>query len=80
MIVEPIEEGNKVKAEIVQILNREHIRYLKLEGAWPKEFEEAEKDEAGAGKEKDDMFPSSSDEDDDDDDDNDHVDEDNHQK
>ncbi len=34
VVIEPIEEGNKVKAEIVQILAKENIRYLKSEGVW----------------------------------------------
>jgi probable RNA-binding protein EIF1AD len=38
LIVEPIEEGNKVKAEILSILNKDHIRHLKSQGVWPKEF------------------------------------------
>lgn len=38
VVVEPIEEGNKVKAEIVQILNKENIRYIKNEGLWYKLF------------------------------------------
>ncbi|CAN0399838.1 unnamed protein product [Lampetra planeri] len=38
VMVEPIEEGDKVKAEIVSILNRDHIRYLKKEGVWPVKF------------------------------------------
>ena len=34
VVTEPIEEGNKVKAEIVQILTKEHIRYIKSQGMW----------------------------------------------
>lgn len=34
VIIEPIEEGNKVKAEIVQILNKDTIKYIKSEGMW----------------------------------------------
>jgi hypothetical protein len=34
VIVESIEEGNKVKAEIVQILNKDNIRFIKAEGLW----------------------------------------------
>ena len=34
VVVEPIEEGNKVKAEIVQILTKEIIRNIKSEGLW----------------------------------------------
>jgi hypothetical protein len=39
LIVEPIEEGNKVKAEIVQILTRDNIKFLKEENLWPKGFD-----------------------------------------
>lgn len=58
VIVETIEEGNKVKAEIVQILAKDNIRYLKNESAWPKEFEVTESSESTA-KSDNDMFPSS---------------------
>jgi probable RNA-binding protein EIF1AD len=34
VIIEPIEEGNKVKAEIIHILTKEHIKYIKSQGAW----------------------------------------------
>lgn len=34
MIVEPIEEGNKVKAEIVHILLKDQIKYFKEEKIW----------------------------------------------
>lgn len=34
VIVEPIEEGNKVKAEIVHILLPDQIKYIKEEGKW----------------------------------------------
>ena len=39
-IVEPIEEGDKVKAEIVRILFKEQIRQIKLENLWPFKTEE----------------------------------------
>ncbi|KAH9515937.1 putative RNA-binding protein eif1ad [Dermatophagoides farinae] len=38
LIVTPIEEGNKVRAEIHSILLKDHIRYLKQQNKWPKEF------------------------------------------
>lgn len=48
VIVEPIEEGDKVKAEIVHILFRDQIKYIKEEGQWPKAFEVADgKGDAG---------------------------------
>lgn len=42
VIVEPIEEGDKVKAEIVRILYREQVKYIKEEGKWPKAFDDGE--------------------------------------
>ena len=36
--IEPIHEGDKVKAEIVKLLTSEHRKWLETEGAWPKEF------------------------------------------
>ncbi|XP_065307061.1 probable RNA-binding protein EIF1AD [Dermacentor albipictus] len=39
VIVEPIEEGDKVKAEIERILYRDQIKYIKEEGLWPKAFD-----------------------------------------
>nr|XP_015194326.1 PREDICTED: probable RNA-binding protein EIF1AD isoform X1 [Lepisosteus oculatus]XP_015194328.1 PREDICTED: probable RNA-binding protein EIF1AD isoform X1 [Lepisosteus oculatus] len=38
LIVEPIEEGEKVKGEIIFILYKDHIRQLRKEGAWPAGF------------------------------------------
>ncbi|KAK2568775.1 putative RNA-binding protein EIF1AD [Acropora cervicornis] len=38
VIVDPIEEGNKVCAEIVHILYNKQIKYLKSEGLWPTAF------------------------------------------
>jgi len=40
VIVDPIEEGNKVCAEIVHILYGKQIKYLKSEGLWPVAFTE----------------------------------------
>lgn len=34
VITQPIEEGEKVKAEIVQILFPEQIRYIKSQNLW----------------------------------------------
>jgi probable RNA-binding protein EIF1AD len=39
VVVEPIEEGNKVKAEIAHILYSKQIKHLKKEGMWPGEFD-----------------------------------------
>ena len=53
MVVKPIEEGDKVKAEILTILYKEQIKYIKAENQWPAGFEvskvEEEKEE---GKDK----------------------------
>ncbi|XP_053695282.1 probable RNA-binding protein EIF1AD [Sabethes cyaneus] len=38
VLVEPIEEGNKVKAEICRILTAEHIKIFEKENVWPKRF------------------------------------------
>ncbi|XP_065409031.1 probable RNA-binding protein EIF1AD isoform X4 [Chrysemys picta bellii] len=34
LLVDPIEEGEKVKAEINFVLYKDHVRYLKKEGLW----------------------------------------------
>ncbi|XP_019869493.1 probable RNA-binding protein EIF1AD [Aethina tumida] len=41
VLVEPIEEGDKVKAEMVRILTPDHIKYFKKDNAWPAEFDVA---------------------------------------
>ncbi|XP_028898791.1 probable RNA-binding protein EIF1AD [Zeugodacus cucurbitae] len=38
VLVEPIEEGDKVKAEICKILTPEHIKEYTKAGVWPKAF------------------------------------------
>ncbi|XP_035909750.1 probable RNA-binding protein EIF1AD [Anopheles stephensi] len=38
VLVEPIEEGNKVKAEICRILTPEHVKVFEKEGVWPRKF------------------------------------------
>lgn len=43
LIVDPIEEGEKVKAEISFVLCKDHVRALKKDGLWPEAFEVAEK-------------------------------------
>ncbi|KAJ3646332.1 hypothetical protein Zmor_023924 [Zophobas morio] len=48
VLVEPIEEGDKVKAEIVRILTNEHIKYFKEDNVWPAEFDEKKKSCDGA--------------------------------
>ncbi|GAB0091598.1 Probable RNA-binding protein EIF1AD [Sergentomyia squamirostris] len=55
ILVEPIEEGNKVKAEIVKILTPEHIKEYTKANVWPKKFtskrshEDDPEDEAAGG-------------------------------
>merc|ERR1712018_1097695 len=43
VVIEPIAEGDKVKAEIVQILYKEQIKYIKEQGSWPSYFSEDSK-------------------------------------
>ncbi|XP_014288905.2 probable RNA-binding protein EIF1AD [Halyomorpha halys] len=43
LIVQPIEEGDKVKAEITEILTRDRINFLKKQGIWPVKDENEEK-------------------------------------
>lgn len=38
LIVDPIEEGEKVKAEICFVLCKDHVRSLQKEGLWPEAF------------------------------------------
>ncbi|XP_050406185.1 probable RNA-binding protein EIF1AD [Patella vulgata] len=54
IIVNPIEEGDRVKAEIVTILYKDQIKYIKQEGKWPEQFNEEENEDL-----KDDMLPPS---------------------
>ncbi|XP_023950783.2 probable RNA-binding protein EIF1AD [Bicyclus anynana] len=43
ILVEPIEEGDKVKAEIVKIMNKDSIKYYKENNVWPKQFDDSKK-------------------------------------
>ncbi|CAH1103896.1 unnamed protein product [Psylliodes chrysocephalus] len=52
VLIEPIEEGDKVKGEMVRILTHEHIKYFKKDNVWPKEFD-VKKEEKSDG---DDVF------------------------
>ena len=45
MVVKAIEEGDKVKAEIVTILYKEQIKNLKTEKLWPEGFEDQKVEE-----------------------------------
>ncbi|EZA49915.1 hypothetical protein DMN91_011595 [Ooceraea biroi] len=40
IVIEPVEEGNKVKGEIVKILTKEHITWYRTQNCWPSEFDE----------------------------------------
>ncbi|KAG7176930.1 probable RNA-binding protein EIF1AD [Homarus americanus] len=40
VVTEPIPEGNKVRAEIVRILMKDHIRYIMQNNKWPSAFAE----------------------------------------
>lgn len=58
VLVEPIPEGDKVKAEIVKILTQEHKRWYRKQNCWPREFEESTntKEVADEERESDDIF------------------------
>lgn len=46
VLVEPIKEGDKVKAEIVRILTKDHIKYFKIDNVWPPEFDDCKADKS----------------------------------
>lgn len=54
VIVEPIEEGDKVKAEIVRILYKDQVKHIKKEGLWPKFPGDQDPDQSGD--KEDDLF------------------------
>jgi len=59
VIVEPIAEGDKVRAEIVRILYKEQIKHIKKENLWPDfpgEGSSAAKKEDGEEGEEEDIF------------------------
>ncbi|XP_031774433.1 probable RNA-binding protein EIF1AD [Apis florea] len=61
VLVEPIPEGDKVKAEIVKILTREHKKWYREQNCWPQEFDEISNSKQKAIKEdndneEDDLF------------------------
>ncbi|XP_057705396.1 probable RNA-binding protein EIF1AD [Corythoichthys intestinalis] len=73
VIVDPIEEGEKVKAEISSILYKDHILYLQNHHLWPDSFMTEDKtkqktDQEINAKEKDPEEASESDSDDNEDD------------
>ncbi|CAF1388080.1 unnamed protein product, partial [Didymodactylos carnosus] len=53
VIVEDIKEGDKVKAEIVQVLLKDNIRYIRSQNLWPKEFTDALDDQEKMDKNSD---------------------------
>ncbi|XP_077388431.1 putative RNA-binding protein EIF1AD [Festucalex cinctus] len=72
VIVDPIEEGEKVKAEISSILYKDHIVYLQERHLWPEGFmienkTNQQKQEENDSGEKDEKEASASDSDNDDD-------------
>lgn len=62
VLIDPIEEGDKVKGEIVTILYKDQIKYIKEEGLWPKEFDGGKQAEQNKMI-PDDMLPPSDDSD-----------------
>lgn len=66
VIVEPIDEGDKVRGEIVVILYKEQIKYIKEEGKWPAGFKDSNTNSCNNGMIPDDMLPPSDDSDNDD--------------
>ncbi|KAG8437854.1 hypothetical protein GDO86_008523 [Hymenochirus boettgeri] len=52
LIVDPIAEGEKVKAEISFILYKDHQRYLQKEGLWPEGFDKEKTDHFGKKSER----------------------------
>lgn len=45
VVVQPIDEGDKVKAEIVRILTPQHIKEFTKDGIWPSYFVRVKRDE-----------------------------------
>ncbi|KAJ0172785.1 hypothetical protein K1T71_011924 [Dendrolimus kikuchii] len=56
ILVEPITEGDKVKAEIVKIMNKDSIKYYKENKLWPEEFDDDKKLIKNQSGEEDDLF------------------------
>ncbi|XP_051710831.1 probable RNA-binding protein EIF1AD isoform X2 [Oryctolagus cuniculus] len=48
LIVDPIEEGEKVKAEICFVLCKDHVRSLQREGRWPEAFSAVAEDHSNS--------------------------------
>ncbi|XP_063991335.1 probable RNA-binding protein EIF1AD [Diachasmimorpha longicaudata] len=47
VLVEPIPEGDKVKAEITKILTKEHIKYYRSQDCWPDKFNTSHQQNSG---------------------------------
>ncbi|ELU17921.1 hypothetical protein CAPTEDRAFT_172896 [Capitella teleta] len=69
VMVIPIAEGDKVKAEIINILYKDQIKYINQEGLWPAEFSDVCKKANDGGMIPDDMMPPSESESEEDEDD-----------
>ncbi|KAM6389942.1 LOW QUALITY PROTEIN: putative RNA-binding protein EIF1AD [Rhynochetos jubatus] len=50
LLVDPIEEGAKVKAEMSLVLLPPHIRFLQRQGLWPEAFAAQERPSPGEGR------------------------------
>ncbi|XP_028824118.1 probable RNA-binding protein EIF1AD [Denticeps clupeoides] len=50
VIMDPIEEGDKVRGEISSILYREHIHHLQKLGVWPDGFNQQKEDDRRRGR------------------------------
>ncbi|CAF1445425.1 unnamed protein product [Adineta steineri] len=59
VLVENIDEGDKVKAEIIQILLKDNIKYIRAQNCWPKEFEVIQDEENKDNGSYEDMMPPS---------------------
>ncbi|NP_001069861.1 probable RNA-binding protein EIF1AD [Bos taurus] len=58
LIVDPIEEGEKVKAEISFVLCKDHVRSLQKDGHWPEAFSQVtEKDNNDRNRQTQPEFP-----------------------
>ncbi|KAK0081810.1 hypothetical protein PV325_011531 [Microctonus aethiopoides] len=57
VLVEPIAEGDKVKAEIVKILTKDHIKFYRAQNVWPNKFDkQCESQDTTNYDEDDDIF------------------------
>jgi len=54
LLIEPIEEGDKVKAEICKILTPEHVKEYTKAGVWPDKFTKKPAQEESSNQNEDD--------------------------